>query len=909
MLLKKSKILCLLLQIPLLGQSGGSCAFQIIAGPPSTSAGDGGQATAAWLFDPKALAFDKSGALFIADTRNNRIRKVGLNGIITTAAGNGTAGAGGDQGKATDAELSGPEGVLAAPDGKLYISDTGNHRIRVVTTDGVIHPFAGTGHPGFDGDGAAAVAAELNGPTGLTLDTQGALYFADTNNNRIRRIDSAGIISTVVGSGKGAPAIFDLGCCYGGDGGPATSARLDHPRGLAFDAKGNIFVADTGNNLVRRVGADEIITTAAGSLTLKSLASYPAPALDALLLTPSNIVVLADGSVLIPGLFDVLRLTPDGKTLQHYAGGPLGTAVAIDSLGRIYTAGVNDVVSRVSQAGAAAEIFAGQTHYGTGSEGGPALGAVLNRPVGIAVGSNGDVYVADRDNRRIVSISAKGTLHLLASVSDPEFIAVDPSGAVFVSDTVNRKILRIANGKVTTFAGGGFGSVQEIATSQDFAATSVDLTRPYGLVIRPNGNLYAFVQRPGAASGEIIRITPDGRLRTIYSLRSFGAFPEPLGVFRGLSIDADDNLLVAIGANSNAGFVIKLDPDGNPIPSAIIGPAGPVFDLATSIATGSSGSLFVVDKALRIKQLSSEGIFPTIYNRDRNEFLGYYPGSIFDVESASPMSIATDAKGNLFVADRDLHRIRMLPAGSCNPSEGPVVRGIAGSALGAAPDPTLFLLPYFAPGELISIYGSLLGPKDGAGPVLDEHGLVPKSLAGVRVLFDDIPGPVLFARTDQVNAIIPFTMYGRDQIRVQVERDGIISDASLINLVEAWPSLFSFFDPSVGPSENAVAVNEDGSVNSAANPARAGSFVTLYVSGMGRTHPEGQDGHLASVPLSAPRVPVTATTSSGDPIEVQYAGDAPGLVEGVMQINIRATASRITLKAGDLTVPFFISIK
>ncbi len=218
--------------------------------------GDGGQATAANLNTPSGVAFDAAGNLYIADVNNNRIRKVTTAGAISTVAGNGTGGYSGDGGQATNAELNNPRGVACDATGNLYIADFENNRIRKVTTVGVISTVAGNGTGGYSGDGGQATVAELNQPIGVTLDTAGNLYIADTYNNRIRIVTTAGVISTVAGNGTGG---------YSGDGGQATATELYTPAGITFDAAGNLYIGDVENNRIRKVTTVGVISTVTGN--------------------------------------------------------------------------------------------------------------------------------------------------------------------------------------------------------------------------------------------------------------------------------------------------------------------------------------------------------------------------------------------------------------------------------------------------------------------------------------------------------------------------------------------------------------------------------------------------------------------------------------------------------------------
>jgi sugar lactone lactonase YvrE len=217
--------------------------------------GDGVAASNASVYLPTGVFVDTSGNLFIADYGNNRVRKVDTNGIISTVAGNGVAGSSGDGVAATNAELNGPWGVLVDASGNVFFSDCNNQLIREVETNGMIHSIAGNGLEGYSGDGEAATNASLSYPSGITLDASGNLLIADYGNNRIRKVDSNGVITTTVGGGTQGL----------GDGGPATNASLNNPSGVALDGSGNLFIADTDNNRIREVQANGLITTVAGT--------------------------------------------------------------------------------------------------------------------------------------------------------------------------------------------------------------------------------------------------------------------------------------------------------------------------------------------------------------------------------------------------------------------------------------------------------------------------------------------------------------------------------------------------------------------------------------------------------------------------------------------------------------------
>ena len=269
-----------------------------IAGGSSPSySGDGGAATSAGLVSPYAVAFDALGCLYIADYGNSRIRKVDANGIITTVAGNGTLAYSGDGGFGTNASLRYPYGLAADTAGNLFIADRGNNRIRKVSSAGVITTVAGNGNAGSSGDGGVATNASLSSPAGVCLDITGNLYIADSAGNRIRRVDSNGLISTLAGNGIGA---------YSGDGGAAANASLSYPCGLGLDLAGNLYIADYGNNVIRKIAL-------AGypSLSLSSVASKDAGDYSVVISSPYGIITsaVATLSVALPPVVSVQPLT------------------------------------------------------------------------------------------------------------------------------------------------------------------------------------------------------------------------------------------------------------------------------------------------------------------------------------------------------------------------------------------------------------------------------------------------------------------------------------------------------------------------------------------------------------------------------------------------------------------------
>jgi uncharacterized protein (TIGR03437 family) len=373
----------------------------------ATYSGDGGMAISAALNYPKGVALDSAGNIYIADTSNFRVRRVSPAGMIYTVAGNGVNSYSGDGGQAVAASLSDVTGVAVDSAGNLYITDDSNRRIRKVGANGVITTIAGVGVQGYSGDGGPATAAMLGRPVALAFDSTGNLYYADSVDQVIRKIDTNGIITTVAGNGVDG---------YSGDGGPATAAALAFPIGIAIDTGGNLYIADGNNNRVREVTPLGTITTVAGN-GKGGFSGDGGQAIDAAINIPSD--------------------------------------VAVDTAGNLYIADAgNNRVRQVTPAGVISTI-AGTDDNGYSGDGGLPTDAMLNYPWGLGVNPAGSVYIGDRVNSRVRVISQPNVTVAPSLGSNPAL-----NGASFVPG------LAIAPGSIVAL----FGSNLTTGTASDLTA-------------------------------------------------------------------------------------------------------------------------------------------------------------------------------------------------------------------------------------------------------------------------------------------------------------------------------------------------------------------------------------------------------------------------------------------------------
>ena len=442
------------------------------SGVITTVAGDGasggplsapGPATSVALDRPSAVVVSSSGDVYVADSSANEVLELSPSGRLSVFAGTGVAGYSGDGGPATQAELFDPSGLALSSNGDLYIADSGNNRIRMVSPSGVITTVAGTGVAGFSGDGGPATQAELSFPTAIALSSTGALLIADGGNRRVREVSPTGTITTVAGNGT-------LG--LSGDGGPATQAGLSEPLGVAA-GPGGIYVADAWNDVVRRILPSGVIETVAGA---------------------------ADG-------------------LQF------PVAVALNAAGDIFVADWSNRVIEVTPSGAARTV-AGTGVAGFSGDGGPAVKAELDRPSGLAVAPNGDLYIADSGNNRVRMVSPNGIITTIAGtgvagfsgdggpavkaeLNDPEGLAIGPGGGLYIADSHNQRIREVLpGGAIRTVAGNG-----EVGyTGEGVPALSAALNYPAGVALDSSGNLYVAddgecdVDEVSAATGDLTTI-------------------------------------------------------------------------------------------------------------------------------------------------------------------------------------------------------------------------------------------------------------------------------------------------------------------------------------------------------------------------------------------------------------------
>jgi uncharacterized protein (TIGR03437 family) len=485
--------------------------------------GDGGPALQATFNYPEGLAVDSSGNVYVCDQNSAAVRKISISGTIATVAG-GQYGFSGDNGPATKAALLTPTGVAFDASGDMYIADSGNQRIRRVDSSGVIATVAGTGTAGFSGDGLLASAATFNNPIGIALDASGAIYVADEDNNRIRRFVVGGDVTTYAGT---ATSI--------GDGGPAPQAVLVSTSSVAVGPGGNLFISDSGANRIRKVTPSGTISTVAGNGQTGGSGNN-GPATSAALNTPYGVAVDSAGDLYIAdgGNNEIRRVDATTGKITAFAGpgccyagagtggdgGPATAAqllnpraVAVDLAGNVYFVDqvrINGVaegvaVRRVTTDGKVNIWVGGGPTPGFSGDGGSPLKAQLSGSLssGIATGPDGSLYIADTYNNRVRKVDPAGTtistiagngqatpsgdggMATSAGVPGPDSVALDAAGNLYIGNSTNVRIVT-ASGIINTYAGSGAYGF----SGDGGRATAASLAGVAGLAADSGGNLY-----------------------------------------------------------------------------------------------------------------------------------------------------------------------------------------------------------------------------------------------------------------------------------------------------------------------------------------------------------------------------------------------------------------------------------
>ncbi|MBI4472668.1 MAG: SBBP repeat-containing protein, partial [Acidobacteria bacterium] len=592
----------------------------------SVFTGDGSRATQARLSSPAGVAIDPvAGDIYIADERHHRIRRVeAATGIITTVAGTGRGGYTPETGLAVASALQSPGGIAFDSARNLYIADTDNNRIVRLDPQGRLATVAGGVYNYFEngsiGDGLAATEAVLSSPSAVLIDANGNLYIADTGQNRIRRVDAAtGRISTVAGNGE-----YD----FSGDNGPAVNASLKSPYGIAIDRAGNLYIADTGNNRVRKVDAlSRAITTIAGTGE-DGYSGDRGPAVRAELSGPSSVAIDNNDNIVIADSW-------------------------------------NSVIRRISSTGVITTV-AGNGEYGFFGDNGPALQAMLDYPTGAVLDASGNIVFSDRGNQRVRRVSPAGIITTIAgadpagssgdgqsataaTLTYPVGIALDASNNLIIADSGNSRVRQVSNGIITTIAGTGRWGF----SGDGGPARSAEISEPSGIATDQQGNILF------ADSG-------NDRIRRIEQARGVittiaGSDTGPLAWPSGVAVDAAGNVYVAdtdnnqirrIAAGTNAVSVVAgtgrlgFSGDGGPAAQATL-------DYPTGVAVDPAGNIYVADTFNnRIRKIAAGTNIITTFagNGDFYGDLGE-SGPATDATLSFPTGVAVDPAGDVYIAD------------------------------------------------------------------------------------------------------------------------------------------------------------------------------------------------------------------------------------------------------------------
>jgi uncharacterized protein (TIGR03437 family) len=817
--------------------------------------GDGGPALSAEWRQPNGIAVDASGNVYIADTGNNRIRRI-ANGVITTVAGNGAAGFAGDGGAATSAELSSPNGVAVDSSGNLYIADTGNARVRKVSA-GTITTVAGNGTPGSTGDGGPAIAAELT-PYAIAVGSTGNLYIVEFPGS-ISEV-SNGVINTV--AGNGTPG-------FSGDAGPAISAELNQPMGVAVDSSGDIFIADYLNDRVRKV-TDGIIETAAGGGGVGD----NGPATKAQLDAPEGIAIDSNGNLYIAD--------SGSNRVREIARGYISTA-------------------------------AGDGISGYSGDNGPPNKAELAGPTAVALDSGGDLYiVAGSEVRKIAGgaiTTVVGTNGLTNNVEliAPFGLTVDSAGNLYIANTYGDDIIEISNGTATTIAGTQFNAGY---SGDSGPAARAQLNAPYGIALDSAGSLY-FADANNAA----VRKISKGVITTIAGsgVPGFGGDNGPatnaqLYFPTGVALDSAGNLYIADNANDRvrkvSGGVITtiagsgvhgFGGDGGPATAALL-------DAPFDVAVDTSGDVYFSEGGSnRLRMLTPSGASACTFGVSPLSFTATTAGGSFTATVQTPsgcswavesfpswMAFSANAvntgAGSVTVNvsansgnERTVYisvagvSIQVIQQGLLSVNVGGIVNGASYAAA-------------VAPGSIAAVYGDFpitSAVTDTTLPLLTQVPL-PGSLSEFFLYFPNMDAPLFYASAGQTNIQIPWEFAGQTQTTLGAATgDGKTGIPQTVTLAPAAPGIFAM--NSQGNGQGAI-LDVNYHLVDESNPVSSGSTVLIYCTGLGAVSNAPPTGSPASLDTLSQTPELASVTIGGATANVSFSGLAPGYV-GLYQVN------------------------
>ncbi|HST89385.1 MAG TPA: hypothetical protein VLJ14_13500 [Ktedonobacterales bacterium] len=838
----------------------------------SSRVGDDGPPLSAQFSSIQGIAIDRLGNLYISDTDHHRIRKVS-GGVVTTIAGTGIPGFSGDGKAATAAQLNLPYGIALDSGGNLYVADAGNHRVRCITPQGVISTVAGTGKRASSSDGLPPAETSLLAPRNVAADAAGNLYIAEFEGHRVRRLTPDGKFTTVAGTGVAG---------WSGDGKAASLAQVSYPAGLAFDRAGALYVADSGNHAVRKIYADGSIGTVLGRNTATQLYTPLAVAVD-----PAGTIFVGDSTFTVHAFTTAAKwIIYAGNGVPAFSGdGDVAASASLTSVNDLATDQSGNLliadgirIRRVDTLGAI-RTLAGDGYVHAVGDGDAATSAQLYQPGALVLDTLGNLFVADTGtqrvrqvrNARISTLAGTGTAGL-AGLNNPMGLAMDRSGNVLVADTFNHRILSIAPSKVVrVLAGTGKPGVSPEGT----APLAAQLLSPRSVCATLAGDVYIV----DSGNHRVLRLPPGGALQTAAGNGSKGSAGDE-GMARLAQLNAPSACVT-----DTAGNLFVADTGNHAIRKVTL--AGTISTVAGTFAEGSAGDeglavsarlsqprgvavddmgdIYIADTGNhRLRQVTPDGLIHNIAGTGGFGFAGD-GGPALSALLNGPQGVFLDGAGNVYFADTGNNRIRRLVADVPAPPPVAKIEDVAVfNALSLSAGAV-------APGEIVSIFGSAIGPETGVVGALDAEGLLACDTGGVTVTFDGTAAPLYYAQKGQVNAQVPYILASSESTRVEVKYLGKVVGAAQVAVAPSAPAL------------STTATNSDGVVNAASAPAQRLTWMTFYATGEGLTDGANMAGKPAASPYARPLLPIVLTVA-GVKAEILFAGSAPGLI-GVMQIN------------------------